>query len=113
MLSEAFFQARADLGTALFTLSTLAHDLRAPQETIRTLNELGTSLREPFLFVVVGEVKAGKSSLLNSLFGREFCKVDVLPATDRIYVFKYGEEEQNVPVNSQLTACYRTDFFLR
>ena len=103
MLGDSFFQTRADLGTALFSLSTLAHDLRAPLETVRTLNELGTSLREPFLFVVVGEVKAGKSSLLNALFGRDFCKVDVLPATDRIYIFKYGEEERNVAVNAQLT----------
>src|SRR5882757_1786844 len=108
MLSDNFFQTRADIGTALFSLSTLAHDLHAPQETIRTLNELGTSIREPFLFVVVGEVKAGKSSLLNALFGREFCKVDVLPATDKIYVFKYAEEEQNVSVNAQLTECYRS-----
>ena len=108
MLGDSYFQSRADLGTALFSLSTLAHDLRAPQETVRTLNELGTSLREPFLFVVVGEVKAGKSSLLNALFGREFCKVDVLPATDKIYVFKHAGEERDVPVSSQLTECYRT-----
>jgi len=113
MLGESFFQTRADLGTALFSLSTLAHDLRAPQETIRTLNELGTSLREPFLFVVVGEVKAGKSSLLNALFGREFCKVDVLPATDKIYIFKHADEERDVPVSPQLTECYRTSPVLR
>ncbi len=113
MLGESFFQTRADLGTALFSLSTLAHDLRAPLETIRTLNELGTSLREPFLFVVVGEVKAGKSSLLNALFGREFCKVDVLPMTDKIYVFKHAEEERDVPVSPQLTECYRTSAVLR
>lgn len=112
MLGDTFFQARADLGTALFTLSTLAHDLRAPQETIRTLNELGTSLREPFLFVVVGEVKAGKSSLLNALFGREFCKVDVLPTTDKIYVFKHADEERDVAVSQQLTECYRNSPFL-
>ena len=113
MLGESFFQTRADLGTALFSLSTLAHDLRAPQETVRTLNELGTSLREPFLFVVVGEVKAGKSSLLNALFGRDFCKVDVLPMTDKIYVFKHAEEERDVPVSPQLTECYRTSPVLR
>ena len=112
MLNDTFFQTRADLGTALFALSTLAHDLHAPPETIRTLNELGTSLREPFLFVVAGEVKAGKSSLLNALFGREFCKVDVLPATDKIYVFKHAEEERDVPVSPQLTECYRSSPFL-
>jgi len=27
----------------------------------------------------MGEVKSGKSSLLNALFGQEFAKVDVLP----------------------------------
>jgi len=113
MLGDSFFQTRADLGTALFSLSTLAHDLRAPQETVRTLNELGTSLREPFLFVVVGEVKAGKSSLLNALFGRDFCKVDVLPITDKIYVFKHADEERDVPVSPQLTECYRTSPVLR
>ena len=113
MLGESFFQARADLGTALFSLGTLAHDLHAPQETIRTLNELGTSLREPFLFVVVGEVKAGKSSLLNALFGREFCKADVLPMTDKIYVFKHAEQERDVHVSPQLTECHRTSPALR
>lgn len=112
MLGESFFQTRADLGTALFSLSTLAHDLRAPKETIRTLNELGTSLREPFLFVVVGEVKAGKSSLLNALFGREFCKVDVLPMTDKIYVFKHADEERDVHVSPQLTECHRASSVL-
>jgi GTPase SAR1 family protein len=107
-LADEYFQTRAQLGTALFALSTLAHDLRAPAETVRTLSELGTSLREPFLFVVVGEVKAGKSSLLNAIFGRDFCRVDVLPATDKVYLFKHGEEERDVPVSPQLVECHRS-----
>ncbi len=59
-----------------------------------TLHGLLTDIREPLLFVVVGEVKAGKSSLLNALFGQEFARVDVLPATDRVYIFRYGDEEK-------------------
>jgi GTPase SAR1 family protein len=113
MLGDAYFQSRAQLGTALFALSTLAQELNAPAETIETLARLNQNLREPFLFVVVGEVKAGKSSLLNALFGRDFCKVDVLPATDKIYVFKYGAQEQNVAVTETLTECYRPNIFLR
>ena len=112
-LADAYFQTRAELGTALFALNTLAHDLKAPAETVRTLGELGTSLREPFLFVVVGEVKAGKSSLLNAIFGREFCRVDVLPATDKVYLFKHGEEERDVPISPQLIECHRTAPILR
>ena len=112
-LADAYFQSRAQLGTALFALNTLAHDLQASPDTVRTLNELGTSLREPFLFVVVGEVKAGKSSLLNAIFGREFCRVDVLPATDKVYLFKHGEEERDVPISPQLIECHRTAPILR
>jgi GTPase SAR1 family protein len=61
----------------------------------------------------VGEVKAGKSSLLNALFGQEFAKVDVLPATDRIYIFKYGSEERSVEVSPRLTERYQQIDFLR
>jgi small GTP-binding protein len=63
--------------------------------------------------VVVGEVKAGKSSLLNALFGRDFCRVDVLPATDRIHVFKYGEEAKDVPIGPSLVERYQPIDFLR
>ncbi|MEK0448585.1 MAG: hypothetical protein RL088_853 [Verrucomicrobiota bacterium] len=108
-LADEYFKTRADLGTALFALGTLAHDLRAPAETIRTLGELGTNLREPFLFVVAGEVKAGKSSLLNAILGGDFCRVDVLPATDKVYVFKHGDEARDVAVSQELIECHRPE----
>jgi GTPase SAR1 family protein len=63
--------------------------------------------------VVIGEVKSGKSSLLNALFGQEFAKVDVLPATDRVYIFRYGEEEKSVEVSPQLNERYLPIPFLR
>ena len=113
MIGDDYFTIRAQLGTALFALQSLAGELDAPAETVSTLQQLQQSLREPFLFVVVGEVKAGKSSLLNAIFGRDFCKVDVLPATDRIYVFKYGDEDRTVHVSDRLAECYRNASFLR
>ena len=113
MIGDDYLQTRAQLGTALYALSALAHDLHATPETIETLQGLNASLREPFLFVVMGEVKAGKSTVLNALFGREFCRADVLPATDRIYLFKYAPEASDVPVNEHLTECYRPNNFLR
>jgi GTPase SAR1 family protein len=91
----------------------LAHQIGAPAETLRYLQDLVTSLGQPFLFVVVGEVKAGKSSLLNALFGQEFCKVDVLPATDRIYEFKYGESAYDVRISDHITALHRPIDFLK
>jgi len=113
MIGEDYLQTRAQLGTALYALSSLAHDLHASPETIDTLQGLNASLREPFLFVVMGEVKAGKSTVLNALFGREFCRADVLPATDRIYLFKYAGQPKDVAINEHLTECYRPNNFLR
>ncbi len=113
MIGDDYLQSRAELGATLGELSTLAYELKAPEASLLTLQQLQQSLYQPFLFVVVGEVKAGKSSLLNALFGQIFCKVDVLPATDRIYVFKYGEEDRDVGINPRLTERYRAAEFLR
>ena len=59
----------------------------------------------------MGEVKAGKSTVLNALFGKEFCRADVLPATERIYLFKYAAEAKDVPINEHLTESYRPKQF--
>ncbi|MBA3763541.1 MAG: dynamin family protein, partial [Chthoniobacterales bacterium] len=50
---------------------------------------------------------------LNALFGQEFAKVDVLPATDRVYIFRYGDQEHSVEVSPQLTERYQPIAFLR
>ena len=112
-IANDYLEARAELGTALFALSALAQEAHAAPETLQTLQNLQAGLREPFLFVVVGEVKAGKSSLLNALFGKEFCRVDVLPATDRVHVFKFGEQARDVPLHPDLVERYQPVGFLR
>ncbi len=112
-IANEYLELRAELGTALFALSTLANATHASTDILRTLQNLQTGLKEPFLFVVAGEVKAGKSSLLNALFGKDFCRVDVLPATDRVNVFKYGEEAHDVAVSSSLVERYQPVNFLK
>jgi small GTP-binding protein len=113
MVAEKYLELRSQLGTTLGSLITLAHQIGAPEDALRNLQNLITNLGQPFLFVVVGEVKAGKSSLLNALFGRDFCKVDVLPATDRIYEFKYGETDYDVQISDHITALHRRIEFLK
>jgi GTPase SAR1 family protein len=113
MVVEAYLEARARLGGVVGNLVSLARETDESSETIETLQTLSRSLADPLLFVVVGEVKAGKSSLLNAVFGQVFCKVDVLPATDKVYVFKYGEAEHDVPVSEHLTERYRPIPFLK
>ena len=112
-LAGDYLELRAELSHALFALIQLATEARSPAELLHTLQTLQSGLNEPFLFVVAGEVKAGKSSLLNALFGRDFCRVDVLPATDRVHVFKFGEEARDVAISPSLIERYQPIPFLR
>jgi small GTP-binding protein len=113
MIADNYLQLRTELETALAALLKLSSDMRRDAATLDTIHGLLTDIREPLLFVVVGEVKAGKSSLLNALFGQEFAKVDVRPATDRVYIFRYGAEDKSVEVSPQLTERYLPIPFLR
>jgi GTPase SAR1 family protein len=113
MIADHFLQLRTDLEAALIGLLRLVAEIKQDTGTADTLHGLLRNIREPLLFVVVGEVKAGKSSLLNALFGREFAKVDVLPATDRVCIFRYGPEEKTVDVSEQLIERYLPIDFLR
>lgn len=69
-----------------------------------TVDEIRTRLNEPFLFVIVGEVKVGKSSFVNALLqaDREICKVAPDPCTDTIQQIVYGDEEKVIPINDYL-----------
>jgi small GTP-binding protein len=112
MIADNYLQLRTELETALGKLLRLSAEMRRDPTTLDTLHGLVSDIREPLLFVVVGEVKAGKSSLLNALFGQEFAKVDVLPATDRVYIFRHGAEEKSVDVSPQLAERYLPIAFL-
>lgn len=71
-----------------------------------TVSDLRNRINEPFMFVVVGEVKAGKSSFVNALLGENVCKVAPDPCTDTIQQILYGDEVQVVGVNPHLKKIY-------
>src|ERR1700720_3685341 len=98
MIADQYLQLRSELETALAGLLKLGSELRRTPASLDAIHGFLPYIREPLLFVVVGEVKSGKSSLLNALFGQEFAKVDVLPATDRVYIFRYDAAEKSVEV---------------
>lgn len=74
-----------------------------------TLIEFRNQLDAPFTFVIVGEVKAGKSSFINALLesDEEICKVAPMPMTDTIQQIVYGETENEVKINPYLKKIYR------
>jgi small GTP-binding protein len=113
MIADRYLQLKNELESGLAGLIKLGAEMQRPFEQLDTLQALHRDISEPLLFVVVGEVKSGKSSLLNALFGDEFAKVDVLPATDRVYIFRYGSEEKSTEVSPRLTERYLPIPFLR
>ena len=73
-----------------------------------TVKELANRVETPFTFVIVGEVKAGKSSFINALLQteKEICKVAPSPMTDTIQQILYGPVEKTEIVNPYLKKIY-------
>lgn len=58
-------------------------------------------LQSAALFVIVGEVKSGKSSFVNALLGEEVCEVAPDPCTAGIQELVYGEERSRTILGDQ------------
>lgn len=90
----------------------LAELLKAIHELVISLNNDAVAkvvfgqmqnLGEPFRFVVVGEVKAGKSSFINALLGENICLVNAKPCTAVIEKLDYGPERTETRLGEALT----------
>ena len=94
---------RLRLDETIKNLHNLTQDIQS-KELSSTVSELRQRINEPYMFVVVGEVKAGKSSFVNALLETEkdICKVAPDPCTDTVQQILYGEEEQIMVMNPHL-----------
>ena len=66
----------------------------ADVEATQILRARLTNLQAAALLVIVGEVKAGKSSFINALLREEVCQVAPGPCTSRIEELLYGPERR-------------------
>src|SRR5215212_2716441 len=66
----------------------------ADAEASQILRSRLTNLQAAALLVVVGEVKAGKSSFINALLREDVCEVAPGPCTVRIQELIYGAERK-------------------
>ena len=48
----------------------LTSDVIGHNELSKTISDIAQRIEDPFMFVIVGEVKAGKSSFINALLGQ-------------------------------------------
>jgi ribosome biogenesis GTPase A len=103
VLSPDMQTARLEVDELVKDLHQLTIDIRH-EDLAKTVSSLRNRIHEPFLFVVVGEVKSGKSSFINALLesDKEICKVAPDPCTDTIQEIIYGEKEETIVINEHL-----------
>ncbi|CAN5872689.1 hypothetical protein BH11VER1_BH11VER1_32520 [soil metagenome] len=113
MIGQEYFDLRSNLAVTLRTLSALAPEVGFDPEETLILENLASTLKTPFVFVVSGEVNVGKSTFLNALFGEEFSDTGVVPTTEKILFFKYGQTEKRVPITQTLEEVFVPVEFLK
>jgi predicted GTPase len=98
MINETFERFRSEVIALLDELSILIADIKNP-ELQEVIKEIQVHVKEPFLFVVVGEIKSGKSSFINALLQADVCRVDPAPCTDVIQEMFYAQQATETEVN--------------
>lgn len=101
IVNEKFYQYKFQLDELLKYLEQFTFDI-GNKEFQQIISNLRTNINEPFLFVVVGEVKSGKSSFINALLGEDICKVDAAPITDTVQQIVYGEKRLETMLSKHL-----------
>ena len=89
------------------SLKQILHKIDYTDEDI-IVDDIIRRLEEPYMFVVVGEVKSGKSSFVNALLdpGKEICKVAPSPMTDTIQQIVYGSPEREEYISPFIKKIY-------
>jgi GTPase SAR1 family protein len=76
--------------------------------------DLRDRIDEPYMFVIVGEVKAGKSSFINALLNEpDLCAVAPSPMTDTIQQIVYGEEKRIESISPHLRRVFQPHAILK
>lgn len=114
VIEAQFYTQRAEIVKALERLLSLTQQT-GYVPMVQTVTDLLERVEEPFLFVIVGEVKSGKSSFINALLdtGRDICAVAPSPMTDTIQQITYGEREKTEIINPYLKRVFIPEETLR
>lgn len=94
LLNQSLQSLRAQTDDAVKALHELTVHI-GNEPLAQTVSELRNRINDPFMFVIVGEVKAGKSSFVNALLEsrEEITAVAPQPMTDTIQQIVYGPEK--------------------
>ena len=91
------FDAIRDLLGAALALAEKSSDA----EAAKIVRDRLAHLQSPALFVIIGEVKSGKSSFVNALLGESVCDVAPDPCTACIQELVYADERSRTDLGPQ------------
>ena len=102
-----YFQLRNRLKNAIEMVVELSAENGMASERITEVGTLPAAFDDPFLFVVVGEAGAGKSALLNALFGGGSDKAEFEPGSGRIEFLQYAAEAKESDCSGDIVEVFR------
>lgn len=88
---EEFIKHKSEILTVIEHIELLEkEDVTAPNNRLLTVKE--QLLSNSFNLVILGQFKRGKTTLINSLIGKEILPSSVVPLTSVVTILKYGDE---------------------
>lgn len=113
VIDEKLQEQKGEMKHVLQRLQQFTHRI-SHADSARILADLRDRIDEPFMFVIVGEVKAGKSSFINALLGEpDLCAVAPSPMTDTIQQILYGEVLKTEEVSPYFKRIYQPSEILK
>ena len=113
MLGERYFASRERLAEVVKGIRTLALETGTDPGPLEDEVSFLARLYQPVLFLVCGEVNAGKSTFINGLVGRPLCPAGVLPETKSVLRYQYGDRNRNLSRPDGRRFCLRNEPLLR
>ncbi|MDO8141682.1 MAG: dynamin family protein [Candidatus Brocadiales bacterium] len=87
---EEFIKYKTEILTVIENIELLSkEDTQATNDRLLTVREL--LLSNSFNLVILGQFKRGKTTLINSLIGKEILPSSVVPLTSVVTILKHGE----------------------
>ena len=113
VIDQKLQEQKSELKQVLQRLQQFTHRI-SHHESGRILADLRDRIEEPFMFVIVGEVKSGKSSFINALLEEpDLCAVAPSPMTDTIQQIMYGETFRIEEISPFLKRIYQPNEILK
>lgn len=109
MFGETYFETRTELVDLASRVVDLAGKSGANAAAL-TEGEVAEGLESPYLFVACGETGAGKSSVLDAVFGKRLCTQQA--GGHPVRWFRHGELERERRLTEGLEQCDRPEGFL-